>query len=113
VTTPGKDVSPMPSSGDLGRAIRRLRTERYLTVGGLAHIAHIDPTNLSRLELGHGNPTWRKLAEIAKALEMPISTMIHEAEVEAQIAAGMRSVRSELGLSAEPGIPINAIGSQR
>jgi DNA-binding XRE family transcriptional regulator len=95
------DVSLVPSNGDLGRAIRRLRTERYLTIKGLARIAQIDDTYLTHIELGHSNPTWLKLAEIAMALEMPISAVIHEAEVEAQIAAGMRLVRSKLGLSAE------------
>jgi transcriptional regulator with XRE-family HTH domain len=105
--TPVTDLSPVPSKGDLGRAIRRLRIERDLTVDGLAHIAPIHPTNLSRIELGYGNPTWRKLVGIAKGLEIPISTMIHEAEVEAQIAAGIRSVRSELGLPAESRITTN------
>lgn len=107
--SPGKHLSPVPSKGDLGRAIRHLRIERDLTVDGLAHIASINPANLSRIELGYGNPTWRKLADIAKGLEIPISTIILEAEVEAQIAAGMRSVRSELGLPAESQISTNAV----
>jgi transcriptional regulator with XRE-family HTH domain len=88
----------MPSNADLGRAIRRLRRARRLTIDDLAHVADMHPTYLSGIERGLRNPTWSKLTSLAEALEVPISIVVHEAATEAQIADRMRSVRSELGL---------------
>lgn len=88
----------MPSNADLGRAIRRLRRARRLTIEDLAHVADMHPTYLSGIERGIRNPTWSKLTALAEALEVPISSVVHEAATEAQIADRMRSVRSELGL---------------
>jgi transcriptional regulator with XRE-family HTH domain len=88
----------MPSNADLGRAIRRLRRAQRLTIEDLAHVADMHPTYLSGIERGIRNPTWSKLTALSAALEVPISTVIYEAVTEAQIAARMRLVRSELGL---------------
>jgi transcriptional regulator with XRE-family HTH domain len=88
----------MPSNADLGRAVRRLRRARRLTIEDLAHVADMHPTYLSGIERGIRNPTWSKLTAVAEALEVPISIVVHEAVTEAQIAERMRSVRSELGL---------------
>jgi transcriptional regulator with XRE-family HTH domain len=90
--------TPVPSNADLGRAVRRLRRARRLTIDDLAHLADMHPTYLSGIERGIRNPTWSKLIALAQALEHSISEIVHEAEIEAQIAAKMRSVRSELGL---------------
>ncbi len=87
-----------PTNADLGRAIRRLRRARHLTIEDLAHAAHLHPTYLSGIERGIRNPTWSKLSHLAVALDVSVSTVAHDAETEAQIAAGMRSVRAELGL---------------
>jgi transcriptional regulator with XRE-family HTH domain len=89
---------PVPNNADLGRAIRRLRRERRVTIEELAHAADMHPTYLSGIERGLRNPTWSKLTALAEALETPIPDVVQEAVIEAQIAARMRSVRSELGL---------------
>ncbi|HEY2142557.1 MAG TPA: helix-turn-helix transcriptional regulator [Solirubrobacteraceae bacterium] len=88
----------MPTNADLGRAIRRLRRGRRLTIEDLAHTSDMHPTYLSGIERGIRNPTWGKLVDLARALEIPVATVVHDAETEAQIAARMRLVRSELGL---------------
>jgi transcriptional regulator with XRE-family HTH domain len=88
----------MPSNADLGRAIRRLRRERRLTIEELSHLAEMHPTYLSGIERGIRNPTWSKLTDIAEALESSISILVQEAETETQLTAKMRSIRSELGL---------------
>jgi transcriptional regulator with XRE-family HTH domain len=88
----------VPTNADLGRAIRRLRRGRRLTIEDLAHSAAMHPTYLSGIERGIRNPTWGKLVDIARALQVPVATVIHNAESEAQIAVRMRAVRSELGL---------------
>jgi transcriptional regulator with XRE-family HTH domain len=87
-----------PNNADLGRALRRLRRARRVTIEDLAHTADIHPTYLSGIERGIRNPTWSKLASLAQALDMPISEIVRDAEVEAQLAARMRDVKSELGL---------------
>lgn len=53
----------------------------------------------SGIERGVRNPTWKKLADIANALKMPVSTLASDAEVEAQLTQRMREVCSELGIA--------------
>ncbi len=89
----------MPSNADLGRAIRRLRRARRVTIEDLAHSSDMHPTYLSGIERGVRNPTWEKLAGLARALDVPVAAIAHDAELEAQLADRMRIARSELGLS--------------
>jgi transcriptional regulator with XRE-family HTH domain len=83
---------------DLGRAVRRLRHERGLTIESLAFAADIHPTYLSEIERGVRNPTWQVVCSLARALGTPIATVAHDAEAEAQLAHRMAEARAELGL---------------
>lgn len=69
-----------PTNAALGRAIRRLRQQRKLTIETLAHAANLHPTYLSGIERGVRNPTWSKLCALADALALPVSTITAEAE---------------------------------
>jgi len=69
-----------PTNAALGRAIRRLRKHRKLTVEALAHAADMHITYLSQIERGLRNPTWNKLCGLAVALDTPIATIASEAE---------------------------------
>lgn len=69
-----------PTNAALGRAIRRLRKHRELTIETLAHAADLHPTYLSGIERGIRNPTWSKLCALAETLGIPISTITAEAE---------------------------------
>jgi len=69
-----------PTNPALGRAIRRLRKHRKLSIEALAHAADMHPTYLSGIERGVRNPTWAKLCALAGALSLPISTVASEAE---------------------------------
>jgi len=89
----------MPTNPELGRAIRRLRRARRLTIEDLAHASDLHPTYLSGIERGVRNPTWSKLTGLARGLNVPIAEIVHDAEAEARLAARMRAARSELGLS--------------
>jgi transcriptional regulator with XRE-family HTH domain len=91
--------SVRPTNAELGRAIRRLRRARSLTIEDLAHAADIHPTYLSGIERGVRNPTWSKLTSVAHGLKVPLAEIVQDAEAEAQLAARMRIARSELGLS--------------
>jgi ribosome-binding protein aMBF1 (putative translation factor) len=71
-----------PTNPALGRAIRRLRTARHLSIEDLALAARMHPTYLSGIERGERNPTWRKLADLAQALDVAVSSIAAEAERE-------------------------------
>lgn len=90
----------MPTNADLGYAIRLLRRARRLTIEDLAFAADIHPTYLSGIERGIRNPTWDKLAALARALDFPLSALARDAEVQAQLAARKREARRDLGLAA-------------
>jgi transcriptional regulator with XRE-family HTH domain len=101
---PGVSAAPftraaVPSNVDLGRAIRRLRRARRMTIESLAHDADMHPTYLSGIERGVRNPTWSKLADLARGLEVPLAEIVNDAEAEAQLAVRMHAARTELGLS--------------
>jgi transcriptional regulator with XRE-family HTH domain len=94
------DVLPTaPTNPELGRAIRRLRRARKLTIEGLAHASDMHPTYLSGIERGRRNPTWSKLTSLARGLEIPVIQIVEDAEAEAQLTERMRIARTELGLS--------------
>jgi transcriptional regulator with XRE-family HTH domain len=69
-----------PTNAALGRAIRRLRKARSLSIETLALDAELHPTYLSGIERGVRNPTWSKLCALADTLGIPISTIAGEAE---------------------------------
>ena len=75
-TTPAR----APTNAALGRAIRRLRQHRELTIEALAHAADMHPTYLSGIERGVRNPTWSKLCGLADALVIPIAAVAAEVE---------------------------------
>jgi transcriptional regulator with XRE-family HTH domain len=91
--------SSAPTNPELGRAIRRLRRARNLTIEGLAHASDMHPTYLSGIERGRRNPTWSKITGLASGLGIPVIQLVQDAEAEAQLTERMRIARSELGLS--------------
>jgi transcriptional regulator with XRE-family HTH domain len=72
----------MPTNADLGRAIRRIREARRLSIEALAYRAGLHPTYLSAIERGIRNPTWVKVCDLARALDIPLSALVHAAEGE-------------------------------
>jgi len=89
----------MPTNADLGRAIRRLRKEHRLSIEALAFAADIHPTYLSGIERGVRNPTWERITSLARALDVPVSAIIHTAEQEAEIELIVRDARARIGRS--------------
>jgi transcriptional regulator with XRE-family HTH domain len=77
---PTPAVHVTPTNAALGVAIRLLRRARKLTIETLAFAAEMNPTYLSGIERGGRNPTWAKLAALADALGIPISSVAAEAE---------------------------------
>lgn len=73
-------MNAIPNNTDLGRAIRRLRHVRGLSIEALAFGADIHPTYLSQIERGRGNPSWNVLAKLACAIGLPVSALATDAE---------------------------------
>jgi transcriptional regulator with XRE-family HTH domain len=86
----------MPTNKDLGRAIRRLRQPKRLSIEALAHAADMHPTYLGRIERGGASPTWNKLTSLARALDMPVTAIAQAAEQEAQIAQVVCDARARI-----------------
>jgi transcriptional regulator with XRE-family HTH domain len=97
---PTPAVHVTPTNPALGVAIRLLRRARKLTIEDLAHAADMHPTYLSGIERGRRNPTWNKLTALARVLDIPMSALAHDAEVQTQLAARMCEARRSLGLTA-------------
>lgn len=73
-----------PSKGDLGKAIRELRSSRGLTMAALADASQMHRTHLSKIELGKVSPIWKRLVLLADALEIPVAALARHAEQVAQ-----------------------------
>jgi transcriptional regulator with XRE-family HTH domain len=76
------DITTTPSQAHLGRAIRRLREQRSLSIEALAAAADMHPTYLSGIERGRNNPSWTKLRGLAKGLNTTIAAIATAAEAE-------------------------------
>jgi transcriptional regulator with XRE-family HTH domain len=70
-------TEPQPG---LGRAIKRLRTDRGLSQEEVGLRAEIHPTWISHIESGRNNPAWGSVRRIAAALEVKLSELAGLAE---------------------------------
>jgi transcriptional regulator with XRE-family HTH domain len=73
----------MPANEDLGRAIRRLRQARHLSIQFVAREAGMSTRHLGVIERGHGNPRLGTLFGIARALGVTCEELVSAAEGEA------------------------------
>lgn len=60
--------------------MRKLRTEKGLTQSALARRVGLDPSQVSRLEKGRGNPRWGTAKRIAIGLGMTLAELAAVAE---------------------------------
>lgn len=70
--TPEKNSPP-----DVGRKIKRLRTEKKLTLEQLATLSGVSRSMLSQIERGRTNPTLAILWTLTKSLEIEISDLLN------------------------------------
>lgn len=75
-------VHGYPTNAQLGRAVRRLRRARRLSLEALAGQSGMHPTYVSAIERGLRNPTWARLRGLAQALDITISQLVTAAEGE-------------------------------
>jgi len=62
----------------LGRNVRRIRSERQLSLGALARESGLAKQTLANLESGHGNPTVETLFAVARALGIAVTWLVSE-----------------------------------
>jgi transcriptional regulator with XRE-family HTH domain len=68
----------MSDAGVVGRNVRRLRTERHLSLGALADRAGLAKQTLANLESGRGNPTIETLLAVSRALGVGATWLLAE-----------------------------------
>ena len=68
----------MSDAAVVGRNVRRLRTERHLSLGALADRAGLAKQTLANLESGRGNPTIETLLAVARALGVGATWLLAE-----------------------------------
>lgn len=91
---PAEAAQPETASADLapvvGRNLRRLRTERGLSLEKLAQASGVSRAMLGQVELGQSAPTINVLWKIARAVDVPFSALITTAQ-----ATGVKVMRAE------------------
>ena len=104
---------------ELGRRIRKLRSERRMTLKQVEHVSGLSATHLSEIERGRTSPTIGALTRIARALEKDVAYFV-EHEERADVAHHLRENIAGRpvgeGVTIEPlspGIPGSALFSYR
>ena len=69
----------------IGENLRRLRTERNLSLGQLAKTSEISKGILSEIEKGNSNPTINTILKIADGLSIPYTALLEEPEKECDL----------------------------
>ena len=60
----------------IGANLKRLRTERNLSLGQLAELSDVSKVMLSQIEKGETNPTINTIWKIANGLKIPYTTLL-------------------------------------
>jgi len=63
-------------SKKLGENMRRIREEKKMSQGDICRILDFDRSHVSNIENGKQNPTLDTIEKIAKALKVPIESLI-------------------------------------
>ncbi len=82
--SPEADVAGQEPAADLapvvGKNLKRLRTERGLSLERLANLSGVSRAMLGQVELGQSAPTINVLWKMARALDVPFSALITTAQ---------------------------------
>jgi transcriptional regulator with XRE-family HTH domain len=76
---PGVASGKEPQRG-IAWAVRRIRTDAGLTQNALAKRVGLDPSQVSRLEKGRGNPRWGTVRRVALGLGISLAELATVAE---------------------------------
>ncbi len=83
-------LSETDIEGRIGARVRALRSERSLTLDGLARLADVSRAMLSRVERGESSPTAQLLGKICDGLGITLSELFIETERRASPLARRR-----------------------
>lgn len=104
---------------ELGRRVRKLRSERRMTLKQVESVSGLSATHLSEIERGRTSPTIGALTRIARALEKDVSYFI-ERDERPDVAHHLREQVAGFvagdGVTAEslsPGIPGSSLFTYR
>lgn len=104
---------------ELGRRVRKLRSERRMTLKQVESVSGLSATHLSEIERGRTSPTIGALTRIARALEKDVSFFI-ERDERPDVAHHLREQVAGFvagdGVTAEslsPGIPGSSLFTYR
>ncbi len=112
-------MSESVDSRELGLRIRRLRTERHLTLKQVEEACGLSATHLSEIERGRTSPTIGALARIARALGRDASYFIEAddlpdvAHLPRQEITGFVTARGVHVEPLTPGVPGNQLFAYR
>lgn len=84
----------------LGETIQTLRTQRGLSVRGLAALAGITPSMLSQMENQRVTPSIQTLRSLAQALDVPLYHFFQDTTPACPVV--MPETRATIGLKSEP-----------
>ncbi len=87
----------------LGEKVKRLRTQRGLTLSALAAASGLTKGFISQLEAGHSTPSLASLTRLATALETIPADLISDCDEEAPQDLHLRRAHSSVNL--HPGVP--------
>lgn len=76
ISLPGSVDDAVEQPPEVGPNLRRLRDERGWSLERLAQLAGVSRAMLGQIELGQSVPTIKTLWRVAKALEVPFSTLL-------------------------------------
>ncbi len=90
----------------VGPRLRRLRTQRQITLTGLASRTGISKSTLSRLETGQRRPTLELLLALSHAYRVPLDDLVaapEEGDPRIRLRPGSVKGRTVIPLTREPG----------
>ena len=82
------------SPPDVGQKIKALRTERKLTLDGLAKASGVSKSMLSQIERGLTNPTLATIWSLTQSLGIDISSLLDEPAMTAEATPALDIVKS-------------------
>ena len=81
---------------NLGKAIKRFRSERNMSQGDLCREAEISLTFLSQIENGRNNPSVETMEKISDALKVPVAIISFYAIEETDVQPNKREFFKEV-----------------
>ena len=102
----GTSVAIAAALDQVGARLRRLRTQRRITLVGLAKATGISKSTLSRLETGQRRPTLELLLALSQAYRVPLDDLVGAPELgdpRLRLRPGRVKGRTVIPLTRQPG----------